>query len=162
MSCSEGKTIKVKPSLHMKMEVRIQTNLPLDTLLHSCVQGWGSRIFPWRRSLSQSINFPCKNFKDIFSPPSVLNRRSFTGCNPSVYQKQEEEDCLERAGPEIQSPDVYVATLSRAPSQSICIETTTTTTWNYLTFQKELFLDKSFWLYKSEVMTFRSVAKCPI
>lgn len=106
MSCSEGKTIKVKPSLHMKMEIRIQTNLPLDTLLHSCVQGQGSRIFPWRRSLSQSINFPCKNFKDIFSPPSVLNRRSFTECNPSVYQKQEEEDCLERAGPEIQNPDV--------------------------------------------------------
>lgn len=97
--------MKVKPSLHMRMEIRILANLPLDTSLHPRVQEQRSRISPWRRSLFQSINFPCKNFKDIFSPPSVLNRRSFTGCNPSVYQKQEEEDCLERAGPEIQSPD---------------------------------------------------------
>lgn len=105
MSRSEGKTIKVKPSLRMRMEIRTQRNLPLGTSLYPCVQGRGSGISPWRRSLFQSINFPCKNFKEIFSPLSVLNRRSFTGCNPSVYQKQEEEDCLERAGPAIQSPD---------------------------------------------------------
>lgn len=71
MSCSEGKTIKVKPSLHMKMEIRIQTNLPLDTLLKPHVQGQGSRIFPWRKSLYKSINSPCENLKDLFSPSSV-------------------------------------------------------------------------------------------
>lgn len=89
----------------MRMDIRIQTNLPLDALLHPRVQGQESRVFPWRRSLFQSINFPWKNFKDILSPPSVLHRRSFTECNPSVYQKPEEEDGLEEAGPESQSPD---------------------------------------------------------
>lgn len=120
MSHSERKTIKVKPSLHIRMEVRIQTNLPLDTSLHPRVPGPGSKSFPWR-SLFQRIDLPCKNFKDTFSPPSVLNRRSFTGCNPSVYQKQEEEDCLERAGPEIQSPEAPCGHSSRAPSESMCI-----------------------------------------
>lgn len=128
MSCYEGKTIKVKPSLHMRMEKRIQRNLPLDTSLYPCVQGQGSRISPWRRSLFQSINFPCKNFKEIFSPPSVLSRRSFTGCNPSVYQKQEEEDCLGRAGPEIQSPDAVLWPLPPWLRVSPSAYKTTTTT----------------------------------
>lgn len=103
----------------MRMDIRIQTNLPLDALLHPCVQGQESRIFPWRRSLFQSINFPCKNFKDILSPPSVLHRRCFTECNLSVYQKPEEEDGLEETGPESQM--LYVAAPTRAPSESICI-----------------------------------------
>lgn len=68
MSCSEGKTVRVKPSLHMRMEIRIQTNLPLDTLLHSSIQGQGSRIFPWRKVCSRAFSFPVRT-SQTFSVP---------------------------------------------------------------------------------------------
>lgn len=87
------------------MENKIQTNLPSDISLHPRVKGEGSRSLLWGESLCQSINYPCKNLKDTFSPPSELNRRSFTACNRFVYQSREEENCLETSGHEIHSQD---------------------------------------------------------
>lgn len=122
MSRSEGKTIKVKPSLHMRMEIRIQRNLPLGTSLYPCVQGRGSGISPWRRSLFQSINFPCKNFKEIFSPFQCSTEDPSLVVTHLCTRSKRRKIAWKEQALQSKAQMLYVATPSMAPSESICIQ----------------------------------------
>lgn len=54
-------------------------------------------------------------------------------------------------------PSVWGVSLS---TQEVSVVLAANTVQNYLTFQSKLLLDKSSWLYKFKVVTFRSAAKC--